>query len=335
MATSSSTSAFLKKKENIIDGRLFSRSVVYERIQSETEDMDNMESIVAKLKQQGLYRLGSSNPEFYDEEMVEEFYLGPSIKLRSQLDGGDVSEITATVRDVQICINQSLLETLFHLSSDGLRLEQLETFGSQEVLTTYWSLFTGNKDDVDVHTSCNKKKFSLPFLYLHDFCCRVIENRTDAFDMCTNLRYRMMVAILSGEKVNWCQVLLRRLQEEVLKPASQKKSFGLILNYILKKNGVPRSPNAKRIGSEKFIGGSKPTAFNKPGLQANKPFVRRMPKSADPRDVTKSSSEEQSHKKRKRSVSDSASPLTAAKKPRKASKSRSAVATAVTVEDPI
>ncbi|KAL6587833.1 hypothetical protein OROMI_000811 [Orobanche minor] len=315
---SSQASQSLKKKDNIIDGRLFSRSTVLDRIKSETEDVDTMEDIISRLEQQNLHRLGRTQTNVYDEQIVEDFFHDASVKLFSHNHGGGVSKISATVKGVQICLDSALLSTMFGLSSKGLTMEEIETFGSEELLTAYWGLFTGKSSNTDVHPSCNKKKFCLPFMYLHDFCCRIIENRTGAFESCTNLRFRMMIAILYGQPVNWCQVVLKRLSEEVLKPSSQKKSFGLLLNNILSKSGVPQSRNAKKIGSGKFIGGSKPTAFNRAGPFANRPFLRTMPTLK--KELERSTAGEESSKKRKRSVSDSMSSLTEKKKQKKAAK---------------
>ncbi|KAL6563234.1 hypothetical protein OROHE_005821 [Orobanche hederae] len=184
--------------------------------------------------------------------------------------------------------------------------------------------------------SCPKKNFCLSFVYLHNFCCRIVENRTGAFDSCSNLRYRMMIAILYGERVNWCQFLLNRLGEEVSKPLSQKKSFGLFLNNLLFDCGVNLSPNAKKIGPGKYLGGSKPTPYCHAGPIANRPFIRIMPNAQHPRrSFGKSSVADDLSKKRKRSVSDSMSPLTAKKKPKKDSKSKSAgtVTNPVTIDD--
>ncbi|KAL6531476.1 hypothetical protein OROMI_027839 [Orobanche minor] len=315
---SSQASQSLKKKDNIIDGRLFSRSTVLDRIKSETEDVDTMEDIISRLEQQNLHRLGRTQTNVYDEQIVEDFFRDASVKLFSHNHGGGVSKISATVKGVQICLDSALLSTMFGLSSKGLTMEEIETFGSEELLTAYWGLFTGKSSNTDVHPSCNKKKFCLPFMYLHDFCCRIIENRTGAFESCTNLRFRMMIAILYGQLVNWCQVVLKRLSEEVLKPSSQKKSFGLLLNNILSKSGVPQSRNAKKIGSGKFIGGSKPTAFNRAGPFANRPFLRTMPTLK--KELERSTAGEESSKKRKRSISDSMSSLTEKKKQKKAAK---------------
>ncbi|KAL6582064.1 hypothetical protein OROMI_006078 [Orobanche minor] len=315
---SSQASQSLKKKDNIIDGCLFSRSTVLDRIKSETEDVDTMEDIISRLKQQNLHRLGRTQTNVYDEQIVEDFFRDASVKLFSHNHGGGVSKISATVKGVQICLDSALLSTMFGLSSKGLTMEEIEIFGSEELLTAYWGLFTGKSSNTDVHPSCNKKKFCLPFMYLHDFCCRIIENRNGAFESCTNLRFRMMIAILYGQPVNWCQVVLKRLSEEVLKPSSQKKSFGLLLNNILSKSGVPQSRNAKKIGSGKFIGGSKPTAFNRAGPFANRPFLRTMPTLK--KELERSTAGEESSKKRKRSVSDSMSSLTKKKKQKKAAK---------------
>ncbi|KAL6531526.1 hypothetical protein OROMI_027889 [Orobanche minor] len=315
---SSQASQSQKKRDHIIDGRLFSRSTVLDRIKFETEDVDTMEDIISRLEQQNLHRLGRTQTNFYDEQIVEDFFRDASVKLFSHNHGGGVSKISATVRGVQICLDSALLSTMFGLPSKGLTMEEVETFGSEELLTAYWGLFTGKSSNTDVHPSCNKKKFCLPFMYLHDFCCRIIENRTGAFESCTNLRFRMMIAILYGQPVNWCQVVLKRLSEEVLKPSSQKKSFGLLLNNILSKSGVPQSRNAKKIGSGKYIGGSKPTAFNRAGPFANRPFLSTMPTLK--KELERSAAREESSRKRKRSVSDSMSSLTEKKKQKKAAK---------------
>ncbi|KAL6582620.1 hypothetical protein OROMI_004698 [Orobanche minor] len=330
---SSQTSSHSQKRDQIIDGRLFSRSTVMDRIISEVEDDDNMEKIISKIEEQGLYRLGRSHPELYDELIVEEFYGVATVKAHSRKHGGGIISISASVQDISICINQELLVSMFGLPSDGLTMEELESFGSDELLTAYWGLFTGKSSNKDVHPSCPKNKFCLPFVFLHYFCCRIIENRTGAFDTCTNLRFRMMIAILYGEKVNWSQIVLKRLSEEVSKPHSQKKSFGLLLNNILMRSGVRQSKYAKKIGTGKFIGGFKPSAYHQAGPTANRPFLNLMPSAKNPRGVSSkiSVAEDESSRKRKRSVSDSKSPLVEKKKHKKASKSKARG----TVTDPV
>ncbi|KAL6582182.1 hypothetical protein OROMI_006196 [Orobanche minor] len=321
---SSQTSSHSQKRDQIIDGRLFSRSTMMDRIIYEVEDDDNMENIISKIEEQGLYRLGRSHPELYDELIVEEFYCVASVKTHSRKHGGGINSISASIQDISICINQDLLVSMFGLPSDGLTMEELESFGSDELLTAYWGLFTGKSSNKDVHPSCPKKKFCLPFVFLHDFCCRIIENRTGAFDTCTNLRFRMMIAIIYGEKVNWSQIVLKRLSEEVSKPHSQKKSFGLLLNNILTRSGVRQSSSAKKIGTGKFIGGFKPSAYHQAGPSANRPFLNQMPSAKNPRAVSSKTSvaEDESSRKRKRSGSDSKSPLVEKKKHKKASKSK-------------
>ncbi|KAL6502270.1 hypothetical protein OROHE_024698 [Orobanche hederae] len=322
--TSSQTSSHSQKRDQIIDGRLFSRSTVMDRIICEVEDDDNMEKIISKIEEQDLYRLGRSHPELYDELIVEEFYRVATVKAHSRKHGGGIISISASVQNISICINQDLLVSMFGLPLDGLTMEELELFGSDELLTAYWGLFTGKSSNKDVHPSCPKKKFCLPFVFLHDFCCRIIENRTGAYDTCTNLRFRMMIAILYGEKVNWSQIVFKRLSEEVLKPHSQKKSFGLLLNNILTRSGVRQSKHAKKIGTSKFIGGFKPSAYHQAGPSANRPFLNQMPSAKNPRGVSSKTSvaEDEYSRKRKRSGSDSKSPLVEKKKHKKASKSK-------------
>ncbi|KAL6543454.1 hypothetical protein OROHE_010076 [Orobanche hederae] len=321
---SSQTSSHSHKRDQIIDGPLFSRSTVMDRIISEVEDDDNMEKIISKIEEQFLYHLGRFHPELYDELIVEEFYRVATVKAHSRKHGGGIISISASVQNISICINQDLLVSMFSLPSDGLTMEELESFGSDELLTAYWGLFTGKSSNKDVHPSCPKKKFCLSFVLLHDFCCRIIENRTGAFDTCTNLRFRMMIAILYREKVNWSQIVLKKLSEEVSKPHSQKKSFGLLLNNILTRSGVRQSKHAKKIGTGKFIGGFKPSAYHQAGPSSNRPFLNHMPSAKNPRGVTLKTSvaEEESSRKRKRSGSDSKSPLVEKKKHKKASKSK-------------
>ncbi|KAL6568847.1 hypothetical protein OROHE_003588 [Orobanche hederae] len=333
---SSQTSHSQKKRDQIIDGHLFSRSTVLNKLHSEVEDTDNMEVIIDKIRDQGLHRIGSSCIGFYDEEIVEEFNQDATVKLYSRKHGGGVHDIRATVQGIRIRIDSSFLKSSYALPSKGMSIEDLETFGSEKLLTSYWGFFTGNKSRKDIHTSCPKKNFCLPFIYLHDFCCRIVENRTGAFDSCTNLRYRMMVGILYGEKVDWCQFVLKRLGEEVFKPQSQKKSFGLFLNNLLVNCGVTCSLDAKKIGPSKFLGGSKPTTYHHAGPLANRPFIRTMTNIQHPRrSLEKSSAAEDVSNKRKRSVSDSMSPLTEKKKLKKDSKSKSegTVANPVTIDD--
>ncbi|KAL6565113.1 hypothetical protein OROMI_016563 [Orobanche minor] len=131
----------------------------------------------------------------------------------------------------------------------------------------------------------------------------------------------MMIVILYGEKVNWNQIVLKKLSEEVLKPQSQTKSFGLLLNNILTRSGIHQFKNAKKIGTGKYIGGYKPSAYHQAGPTANRPFLNLMPSAKNPRGTSKKTSQaEESSQKRKRSVSDSKSMLIQKKKHKKASK---------------
>ncbi|KAL6508907.1 hypothetical protein OROHE_021466 [Orobanche hederae] len=111
----------------------------------------------------------------------------------------------------------------------------------------------------------------------------------------------MMLAIMFGEPVHWYQIILKRLQEEVSKPLSQKISFRLLLNNIFSCLDVPFSKTAKKIGPGKFIDGCKPTAYNKDIIPAVRASVFKLPQSAKPRDVTEKS-KAVSSKKRKHSV---------------------------------
>ncbi|KAL6586245.1 hypothetical protein OROMI_002889 [Orobanche minor] len=323
MASSQTTSFTEKKKETIIDGQLFVKSVVMNRIQKERDDSAAMALVVSRIKQTGLFNLGRQHSELYGESLVEEFYQEASVCFRSEKKGGGVAEIFASIRGVEIRINHQLLEDLFSLPSFGLKLEELESFGSEDLLSSFWCVFIGDSADKKVHPSCHKKRFVLPFVYLHDFCCCVVENRTGAFEMCTNLRFRMMVAIMFGEPVNWCQVILKRLQEEVSKPLSHKKSFGLLLTNIFSCLDVPFAINSKKIGPGKFIGGSKPTAFNRDIIPVDRTSILELPQSESLLDLTKKY-KAVSSKKRKHSLSDTvpqpAAPEKKKKKLRKAHK---------------
>ncbi|KAL6569964.1 hypothetical protein OROMI_014478 [Orobanche minor] len=259
MASSQTTSFSEKKKESIIEGRLFVQTVVMERVQTENDDVAAMEHVVSRIKQTGLFNLGRQHSDLYDKSLVEEFYR------------------EASVRFYSIRINRHLLDDVFSFPSSGLKMKDLESFGLEDLMSTFWCEFIGDSSDKKVHPSCHKKRFILPFVYLHDFCCRVVENHTGAFEMCTNLRFRMMLAIMLGELVNWCQIILKRLQEEVSKPLTQKKSFGLLLNNIFSCLDVPFPKIAKKIGLGNFIGGCKPTAYNKDIIPADMPSVFELP----------------------------------------------------------
>ncbi|KAL6517190.1 hypothetical protein OROHE_017896 [Orobanche hederae] len=130
---SSQTSSHSQKRDQIIDGRLFSRSTVMDRIRNEVEDDDSMEIIISKLEEQGLYRLGHSHTEMYDEQIVEIFYHDASVKVFSRKHGGGVSNISATVQGISICIDNDLLKSMFSLPSDGLTMEELESFSYDEL----------------------------------------------------------------------------------------------------------------------------------------------------------------------------------------------------------
>ncbi|KAL6579237.1 hypothetical protein OROMI_009453 [Orobanche minor] len=330
MASSQTTSFTEKKKESIIDGRLFVQSIVMERIQNENDDVAVMEHVVSRIDQTGLFNLGMQHSELYDESLVEKFYQEASVHFRSVKKGGDVAEIFASIHGVEIRINHHLQEDLFSLPSCGLKMEELESFGSDDLLSSFWCIFIGDMADKKVHPSCHKKRFVLPFVYLHNLCCRVVENSNGAFEMCTNLRFKMMVAIMFREPVNWCQIILKRLQEEVSKRLSQKKSFGLLLTNIFSCVDVHFAMNSKKIGPGKLIGGSKPASFNKDVIPADRLSVFELPHSANLRDVTEKT-KAVSSKNRKHSLSDKKSqPAVAVQKKKKLRKAHKPKRTEVT-----
>ncbi|KAL6576983.1 hypothetical protein OROMI_011259 [Orobanche minor] len=138
MASSQTSSISLKKKESIIHGRGFDCFIVMKKIETKADDLNAMKLVVARIKQQGLYRLGNAYHELYDESVVEEFYLDASVHFHTLKRGGDMADITAVIRDVEICINRDLLKNMLRLPSDCLRVKELESFASQYLLTTYW-----------------------------------------------------------------------------------------------------------------------------------------------------------------------------------------------------
>ncbi|KAL6496534.1 hypothetical protein OROGR_029792 [Orobanche gracilis] len=147
----SSQTSTQAQKEMIIDGRIFARPVLIERTNNENEDVDLMEFVVSKVKQQGIYRLVSSHSEVFDKKIIEEFYLNAAVSLFSLNLGGGVHEISSSVNSVEICLNQALLEKLYKLPSDGLKFEELEGYGTPEFLAAYWSFFVGDKNNKPTH----------------------------------------------------------------------------------------------------------------------------------------------------------------------------------------
>ncbi|KAL6584623.1 hypothetical protein OROMI_003912 [Orobanche minor] len=145
MASSQTTSLNEKKKQTIIDGRLFVKSVVMNRIQREHDDSAAMALVVSRIKQTCLFNLGRQHSELYDESLVEEFHQEASVRFRSEKKGGGVAEIFASIRGVEIRINRQLLEDLFSLPSSGLKLEELESFGSEDASS--WCVFIGDSAD--------------------------------------------------------------------------------------------------------------------------------------------------------------------------------------------
>ncbi|KAL6555504.1 hypothetical protein OROHE_007176 [Orobanche hederae] len=137
MASSQTSSKSQNRRDNIIDGRLSLDLWSWKEFSLKQKILIEMERIVSRIKQQDMYLLGSQYFDFYDERIIEEFYLDASVKLFSLNQGGDVCNITATVRGIHICIDHVFLETMFRLPSDGLKSEELETFGSQDLLYTY------------------------------------------------------------------------------------------------------------------------------------------------------------------------------------------------------
>ncbi|KAL6550507.1 hypothetical protein OROMI_020995 [Orobanche minor] len=102
MASSQTSSMTLKKKESIIDGRLFILSVVMNRIESEHENLAIMEHVLSRIKQTGLYNLGRQHFEVFDELLVEEFYQNALVCFHFVKNGGYVADISAEVRGVEI-----------------------------------------------------------------------------------------------------------------------------------------------------------------------------------------------------------------------------------------
>ncbi|KAL6575295.1 hypothetical protein OROMI_012580 [Orobanche minor] len=129
MPTSQTSSLSVKKKESIIDGRIFTKSMVMERINLKGKDDIGMEMVVSRLKQQGLYRLASHHADLYDEQIMEEFYFDVSFKYSYQRRGGDIFDIMVTVQGIEISLNRELLEDIYRLPSNSLKMEELEMLG--------------------------------------------------------------------------------------------------------------------------------------------------------------------------------------------------------------
>ncbi|KAL6580741.1 hypothetical protein OROMI_006664 [Orobanche minor] len=142
---SSQTSYFTeKRKESIIDGRLFVQYVVMDRVEAEKDDVAAMEHVVSRIKQTGLYNLGRQHSEVFDESLVEEFYKKALVCFHSEKKRGSIADISAKIHGVEIGINRHLLKDIFALPSSGLKMDELESFGLEELLTTFWGAFIGD-----------------------------------------------------------------------------------------------------------------------------------------------------------------------------------------------
>ncbi|KAL6572644.1 hypothetical protein OROMI_013602 [Orobanche minor] len=73
-----------------------------DRIQTENDDIAATEHVVSRIKQTGMFNLGRQLSDLYDEWLVEEFYREASVCFHSVKKGGDVAEISATIRGVEI-----------------------------------------------------------------------------------------------------------------------------------------------------------------------------------------------------------------------------------------
>lgn len=63
-------------------------------------------------------------------------------------------------------------------------------------------------------------------------------------------------------------------------------SLSLVFNYILTHSKVKETFSTKKILTEKFMGGTKPTLYNKENPIENKPIPSSMTMSSDPRDIS-------------------------------------------------
>ncbi|KAL6561497.1 hypothetical protein OROMI_017098 [Orobanche minor] len=160
MASSQTSSLNLKKKDSIVDGRLFVRLYILNRIKSEHEDATAMELVVSHIKQSGLYYLGKQLSDLYEEKLVEEFYQTASVRLHSAEKRGDIASISTQVRGVEICINRHMLKDIFRLPSYGLTMEDLESFGSEELMNMFRCVFIGSSSDKKDDVSHNDGRTS-------------------------------------------------------------------------------------------------------------------------------------------------------------------------------
>lgn len=130
---------------------------------------------------------------------------------------------------------------------------------------------------------------------------------------------------------------MKCLQEEAAKTESARKSFGLMLNFILTSCGIQHSPAAKKFLAGKFLGGSKTTLYNKAMPIANRPETNSMLMVNDPHNVSGHSSKAKdgdSDKKKKlvskkRAIPDSSSPSAIEKKKKPKTKKESSNSEAV------
>ncbi|KAL6580428.1 hypothetical protein OROMI_008452 [Orobanche minor] len=117
MSASETSSLSLRKKDMIINGRIFARSA--REYISEDNDRVGMNLFVSRVKQASLYRLGSLHPENYDVQIVEEFFLDADFLYASDKKGSDLTVAVSTVQEKEISI-QELLERLYKFPSDSL-----------------------------------------------------------------------------------------------------------------------------------------------------------------------------------------------------------------------
>ncbi|KZV55019.1 hypothetical protein F511_34594 [Dorcoceras hygrometricum] len=87
--------------------------------------------------------------------------------------------------------------------------------------------------DVPFRTPSKKKEIKIEFRLLHDVVAKELCAKAWSFDIVTSEKFNFMVAIISGLKMNWAQVLFQVLVAMVNNPNRQSQGFAIQLSVLL------------------------------------------------------------------------------------------------------
>ncbi|KZV30685.1 hypothetical protein F511_42610 [Dorcoceras hygrometricum] len=170
--------------------------------------------------------------------------------------------VVSTVGGKRMFISEKIFTVVFRLPTEGL----VVISESPERMVTHMQIEFSDSG-VPVERSCKKKAMKIEYRLLNDIIAKALTAKVGSFDVVTQERFDMMVAIMDGVELNWRNILFGILKVKVNTSTKQASGFTVQISLLIEGVQEIQLGKSKALPSLKIFNGSKGSSSSGQSLE--------------------------------------------------------------------